>query len=293
MAIPFLQARVRLQCDISRPNGDVIDQLTNSNPSGWRGFPLNIELGFFVGEDEVMDMSNTQTVYAEFHDNDFRQRPSFAGHAADPISLNTTLTVEQWNGKILYHAMVAFSGPDMLLDLKGEKTRTFWLAIHRITTGGARQMLAGVEFNLIETGVSVDGPGPQQGGNLIPAGSYYDGSGNFAAPGIRANTVYDWTKNANDLSAVAGATTITSSGRITTDGASMTLTGTPGALVTALLRNPIYPTVEEMQAAIGTNVIRQMNQPGQSITLVDKETSQLMTLFVSGGDLKVIPVDLS
>lgn len=291
MSIPYLVGRMRLECDISKPGGSVIDKLTNETPAAWRGFPLNVELGFFSGEDETMDMTNSATFTVEFHPADFRTRPSLAGHPADPLTINTTLTPEEWKGQILYHAMVAFTAGDMALDLEGEKTKNFWIAIHRITTAGERHMLAGVEMTLHESGVAVSGPGPQQGANLIPLGANYDVSGIYELT-TDIDRIYSYTKGANDTDIQSGATVLSATGTIQTVDTVATLHGTAGAEVTAIVRYPIYFTADETTALIGRDVIRRMNEPGQSITLIDRATSIAYSIFIENGDIKAVPITL-
>lgn len=80
-------------------------------------------------------------------------------------------------------------------------------------------------------------------GGTASLGPAYDGSGNYTLTGLTASSSYQYTDAANDTGLVNGTETLPGAAPFTAQGTSVTLTGTPGALVTAIV-----------QAVTGSNV---------------------------------------
>lgn len=270
----FIPGRIRGQVNVAKTDS-WINKLTGQTPEYWRAFAIQVELAFFVSKTELMDLTSLVSITVEIHDNAARIRPALVSKQAD--SLNIDLTVEDWNAGTDYHCKANFDENDMDLDLGGQSVKTFWIFVHGINTTGDRVPLGGTTLKLNESGASRTGPGPTQGGNLVAGGSAYDGSGNFVVA-VTAGKVYEWTKSTNDTSIVNGTDTYTTSQRFTAQGSSVTLKGTAGAQVTAQLRYPIYPTLDELTSVLANKVSR-VRAPGDADVYVSKSGKKKVTVF--------------
>jgi hypothetical protein len=84
------------------------------------------------------------------------------------------------------------------------------------------------------------------GGNFVPQGSVYDGSGVCTITGLTAGKTYNYSQGANDTSLDNGAQTLTDTGLFNSYNGTATLHGTPGAAVTATVRGGVYITIDQM-----------------------------------------------
>lgn len=247
----YTPGRIRGQINVAKPREKWVDKLTNESPEAWKGFALEIQLAFFISDTELMDFSGFTAVTVEIHDNDYRSRPALA--SATCTDFDDALTVENWDAQEGYHCRANFSEADMSLDLGAGANSTgkiFWVFIHGLNADGERKALGGTTLQVFDSGISTVAPGPNQGANLIPGGAVYDGSGNYSVA-VQIDKRYEWTDGGtNDTSIVNGTDTYTTSQVFTAQGSSVTLKGTAGAAVTALLRYPLFPTVDEMYSAI-------------------------------------------
>jgi len=247
----YTPGRIRGQINVAKPRETWVDKLTNETPEAWKGFALEMQMAFFISDTELMDFSGFTAVTVEIHDNEYKSRPAVA--TAICTDFNDALTVENWNSQAGYHCKANFSESDMALDLGAASvntSKTFWVFVHGIDGSGNRKPLGGTTLRIFESGVSTVAAGPNQGANLIPGGAVYDGSGNYAVA-VQIDKRYEWTDGgANDTSIVNGTDTYTTSQVFTAQGSSVTLKGTAGAAVTALLRYPLYPTIDELYSAI-------------------------------------------
>lgn len=269
----FIPGKVRGQINVAKPQDNWVDEQTSQSPEAWRGFALDFEFAFFVSDDALMDLTGFGSITVEIHDNAFKVRPAVATITC--TDFNNGLSIADWQAETAFHCRASFAEADMALDLgtNGDK-KTFWIFVHGIDSNGKRKGLGGTTLTLRESGVSTNPAGPNQGGNLIPGGAVYDGSGNYVVA-VTQDRKYEWTKGAHDTSIVNGAETYTATQQFTTLGTSVTLKGTTGASVTAILRYPLYPTLDEVQDILNS---------------LDEQT-QSFKVFVNGGFKRTIGVD--
>ena len=281
----YIPGRIRGEVNVAKGQS-WLDKQTSESPEGWRGFALQIELAFFTSDTQLMTLTGFQSITVEIHDNEARVRPALLSVQA--TDFRTDLSIADWENESSYHCKANFTESEMALDLDGQE-KTFWIFVHGINSDFKRVPLGGTTLKLKESGVSTVTQGPNQGANLITGGMTYDGSGNRVIA-TTAGKLYDWTKGANDTSIVNGSDTYTTSQRFTAQGTSVTLTGTIGALVTAQLRYPIYPTLDELYALL-LNVCRSIRLPGQYDVYVSKESVYQRTVGVDDDGNRIDQVE--
>lgn len=221
------------------------DVFAGSTPRMWTGVGVEFQFAFFKGDGgDLLDVSDFQLVKAAILASTLTGLP-FADKAAALV--DTALTVDEWKTATSVrlgferacHAYISFEGAELQLD-----PADYALVIHGSTTDDAADPDC---FGITKLTAVADGlpitTGPLQAGNAVPGGAVYDGGGNYVLAALTANRVYTFTKNANDLTVVNGAQTLLVSGLFTAAGVSVTLTGAPGAAVTATVRaNPALDT---------------------------------------------------
>lgn len=289
--------RFRMLLD-NQVTGDATDLVTGDLPRGIRGTDMQFELGFaFMGE--LITPSNFVSIEmivkaAEDRDNPTPLMQKSIGLA----DINQTLTMEQWEAGTHQHCIIPFTRAETFLSLGNATEKRFYMSVVGITNDSpAREIPLGETHFFLESngrsGLEMTAP---LGSSIIPVGTLYDGAGNRTQT-VTANNYYQWTKGANDTSLVNGTETLTTSGTFVAQGSSVTLTGTPSALITALLRWPMVPTTDQMEARLA-GMLKIINSPGVligTVSLVNTDVSspnfgkQFMRLH--GISPEGIPVD--
>lgn len=253
-------------------SADLKDALTSTTPDMWRGMGIAFELVVRYA-DELADLANVQSITFEAKDPENLDGLPVFMRSISAGNLNLLLLEENAGETGTdQHCTFRFTPGEMLLDLKGKPSKAFWVFIWATTTmldqdGNTVPGRAPIGKTLLtvrESGATLGlGNVPVVGSNV--ASGLYDGSGNKVITTV-PNMVYDWTKNGNDLTLINGAQTLTVSGRFTAVGASVTLTGTAGAAVTAFLRTALFVTWEEFRA-ITSNLAKAIGEPGETRSL--------------------------
>lgn len=224
------------------------DIVAGGSPEMWRGNDVQFELGFFFDGDPL-DATDYSTVTLIVKEQDDRNAPYPLMKAViSSASITPTFTKEEWDNGDKQHCVITFTGAETRLDLKGKDDRTFWLSIIARTTGGQRITLGSTTLRLISDGDDDTGAAPPIGASLIPNGAVYNGSGQYVLAGLTANRAYTYTRGpSNDTKLTNGAQDVVS-GNFVTAGTSVTLIGTASQAVTATLRSPVFPTLDELDA---------------------------------------------
>jgi hypothetical protein len=130
------------------------------------------------------------------------------------------------------------------------------------------------------------------GGTIIPLGQTYSGAGAFVLNVVQ-NNVYYYFKGANDTDLVNGTETLNATGYFTAQGGTVTLHGTNSTLITALVRWPLFPTWEQVNALVA-GMLKAVNAPGMLLGLVSPDGTKMRLLGVGNDGLPVDePRDLS
>ena len=239
---------IRLKIDVASldPFKDV---LTGTNPSFWNGADVEFQVAFFRGNALVTDIANYSTV-------SLAVKAATAAATASPYmektvssgSITTGLTLADWNAGTGQHCSFRFSAAEATLPLGGLASVNFWIVIYGTLTDAAQCTFGCSLLQVKEDRINPPTNGPVQAGNIIPALAAYDGSGEYTLTTV-AGRNYKWTKGADDTNLVNGTETITTSDTtFIADGTSVTLNGTPEALVTAVVRLNPFLTADECDA---------------------------------------------
>jgi hypothetical protein len=271
----FPRERIRLQVDTDEKAGTsaIKDAITGQSPDCWKGTNVQFELGLFFGG-LLIDIGNIQTLTMTAKDIGNKTGDKVLEVSISAAAMDATLTEEAWTNGTGQHAKLTFSAEEMNLDLNGQDYRELWLMIHGVSTTGDRLAFGAARLRVYETGIDGgDTSLPVAGANIIPGGAVYNGSGQYALT-VEEGQVYDWSKGANDTSLVNGSETLTVSGRFTSQGVSVTLTGSIGLAVSGLIRDQVYYTAREVNALLD-GVLKLVNAPG-AILWVKSENERFM-----------------
>lgn len=131
-----------------------------------------------------------------------------------------------WNSLNDQHCIIPFSHTQTDLAAADGGYTQYALQVSATTSASTQVILGYFTINVWDDGYSAGTPIT---GNLVPTGAAYDGSGNYTLTGLTAGAIYYWKKGSNDATAPG----LTVSGSFLAAASSVTLTGTPSALVTA------------------------------------------------------------
>jgi hypothetical protein len=246
-----------IRCRINRRNvvKSFKDIFTNADPAFWNSTNLEFQFAFFDGEDsdaELMDISLSESITLEVKSITNKLGAAFMTQTVAAADLNPDLTLEEWQTGAVSedqkncHVSFFFPSNETQLPLAGLDKKTFWLSVTGVSTGlntfGCSTLTA------IEDGRDPDSIAPVQAGNIVPEGATYDGAGAYELAVTEART-YGWTKGANDTSITNGTETVLTTGDIfIAQGESITLNGTAGQLVTAVIRIGFFLTTDQSDA---------------------------------------------
>ncbi len=235
--------KIIIRCEVDVTSRDPFrDLFTGVPPQAWWGVGVEFQFGFFKGSGAnrtLLDISDFAIVKALVTAGQTSSAP--LAIAIAPL-LDTGLTLDEWTDGVsarngferAAHAIVSFLGSEFQFDLATATKKAFWLTVHGATDDEPTDPDC---FGCSTLTVIADAlpatEGAVQAGNLIPALAAYDADGNYTLNDLTINRVYKWSKNANDTSVVNGTETLVATGVITAQGATVTLTGTALALVTA------------------------------------------------------------
>lgn len=267
-----MAARIRLKIDTILKRTTYEAQ--GGSPSVWNNTPLNVEFGIFANGAirSVTDFSSIAIMIKP----KTRRGAAIENIEVAAADLDQTLTAEEWTAGTLYHGVAEFAAQDMTMDLGTKEKDTFWLAvIGTDLTTGEPVMLGGTSIIIEESGINLEGNNPSQGANIVPGGAVYDGSGNYTLA-VSEDSSYIYTQGANDDTLVNGVQTLSADGFFTANGASVTLTGTIGTAVTAVIRTPVYPTYDQVRALVGSAILA-TNEAGVTATFISPDGTRKVT----------------
>lgn len=263
--VQYIKDRIRVAVDVTKKGQPLVDLITSASMKFWRGEAVQFEFAFFYG-DNLIDVTGWSSITLDVRDSVTRSGLDFMSASIGAAQFNPALTVEQWEAGQAAHVIIPFSGSLTALDLGNAVQKDFWLALSATVSGSAEPItLAGGTLTVIEDGANpLDVSIPALGASLIPLGATYDGSGHYTLP-VTVNKNHSYTKGANDTSVTNGTQTLATNGNFAAQGGTVTLNGTPSALITATLRYPLYWTADESDARYLTGVAKIMNDKGALI----------------------------
>jgi hypothetical protein len=141
----------------------VKDVLNGGTPVMWRGNYATFDIALFWNN-ALIDTANIATltieVFAATRIGDALMQKSVGSG-----SINTTLTLEQWEARTHSHATIEFDDTETNLSLDGATEKTFWIVVSGITNDvpGRPITYGGGPFKIIEDGpfnASLSDPDP-------------------------------------------------------------------------------------------------------------------------------------
>jgi hypothetical protein len=293
MSFSFPRERVRLAVNAAGRSqiGAIIDAITGANPDFWRGTDVQIETSFFWGDPEenqtLLNLALYATITLEFRDPQRMTGAALITKSVSAADFDLSTTYETWAGGTQQQVKFTLTDEETAIAMNGAATKTLVLVIHGVTTAGDRVVFGATNITISEAGLSSSTlPQPVYGANLIPPGSVYDGFGQYNPSGIVINTRYEWSKGTNDTNVVNGTETYTANAGFVTQAASLVLNGTPGALVTAALRYPVFLTADQVLALI-SGLLPYVLPAGKTVTFVSEGVVKGRVIGVTDGGQRI------
>ena len=246
--MPFCTSRIRPKVIVNKRT-QFQDALTSQAPEIWRGNDIKIEAAFFEN-DALVDVSCFDSVNLVIKDPDDLGGANIYEETVAYADINRSLVLANFTAGTDQHATFEIATSNSRFDMQGANTRKLWLVFYALTTDTpAKEITLGATLLTVhEDGAGTLENSPVVGDSLIPNGAVYDGSGNYVLA-VTANKVYTWEKGANDTQIDNDGNVITTTEtRFTAGTTEVTLSGTPDALVTAMVYRPSYYTAEESDA---------------------------------------------
>lgn len=266
MPSTYLRQRIRIRALVPAKEAPT-DESNGETPSFWRNSRLAVEMAFdkdgtFV---DVADYDSITLVVRATRDPTSTKHMECVVAAA---SLNSDLTEEQWAAGTAQNVSFEFTSDETNISADGT-TKTLWMGVYALpTVAGAEPItLCAGPIIVMEDGVPDASGGPASAGSLIPEGAVYNGSGDYVLA-TEVGKAYRITFGANETDVDNGNENITATAIITAQGSSITLHGTPAALVTAVVSGTFYLTVAESDARYYTDRSK-ITQAGHGLAAKD------------------------
>lgn len=243
-----LQERIRLKFAMNVVAASV-DDMSAAAADAYARTDWRVEMAF-SRSDVLVDVSEFLTLRVQVMYDEDRTGAALLDRVT--AAFVPTITQEAWEAGGVFQAAVEFSAAETNIDFGGKKERTLYLVASATTTAGKVIVAGFATIRLVESGAFKDAAQPPQGGSIVPGGVSYDGSGNYTLA-VTVASHYSFTKGVNDTGYTNGGSPITADGNFTAASGTVVLSGTPAALVTAIVRAEVYLTVAEADARYFTH----------------------------------------
>lgn len=225
---------------------DSRDEITRRGVDLWRQTDWRFECGFSFN-DAMVDASIYESAKIEIMPTSNRSGAALATASVDASGIVGTVTLADWQAGIAQHCVFEFPHSETNFNLGSEVSVSYFLVCSLRTTSGKWIVAGYATVTVFNPGTPKDSDYPVQGGNLIGVGAVYDGSGDFAVQ-VTMGKAYRIAFGANEDTVTNGSETLSASGVLDAQVGTITLNGTPAALVTAVLRGDIYLSADELDA---------------------------------------------
>lgn len=262
MAIPALTKRiVRCWVDVNSTDS-FTDVIAGGTPRAYNDASWELQVVFGYGPEKsgvLADVSLLSSLLALI----WKSTSQYLSIAAAYIDRN--LTLAEWNARVsarggfekAAHAVFVFTAAEFSFAMSGADALDLKLTLHGDTSDepSIADAWKVSDFKVLNAGLATVG-GSTQAANLIPGGAVYDGSGLYVLSGLTVSRGYRWTDGgSHDTSVTNGTETVTVSNSVFwAQGTSVTLNGTPGATVTAVVWYPATFTADELAAFVAYQI---------------------------------------
>lgn len=261
----YLSERVRLLFKMNSV-ANTRDDLTEQEVDLWRQTDWRFEVGFAFG-DELVDVSVYESAKIEIMPADDKTGAALAEKSITADDFTAGITLEEWQSGAGQHAVFKLGHAETAFDLGGDDDKTFYLVCSLRTTTGEWIVAGYATVRVYEPGTPKEDVFPVQGGNIVPLGASYNGSGNYVLS-VTLDKAYNIAFGANETTVTNGNQTLNGSGTFSAQDDEITLHGTPDELVTAVIRGTIYLTADESDARYFTDRQR-ISQTGHGLAAKD------------------------
>jgi hypothetical protein len=158
-----LQAkRIRLKADAGKKTSEYMqDVFTSSTPELWRGNDVRFEVGLFLKNVLLVDISNIESLTLEVKLTAARGGAPVMTKTIAAAALDPTLADATWTDQTKQHALVEFSAAETNVDLSGQNAADFWLVISVVTTAGKQITIQSTILRIAEDGAGSAGAAPE------------------------------------------------------------------------------------------------------------------------------------
>jgi len=246
----YTSQRIRLLFTLSSI-ADTRDAITRQALTLWKRTNWRVEGGLsFNGE--MVDGSVYDSAKVEIMPDANRTGAALVEKTLNASEIANSVSLADWQAGTDQHFAFDITHEEANFSLSGASGK-FYMVVSLRTTD-AKWIVAGfATMTVVESGTPKDDDYPVQGGNIIPSGVSYDGSGQYVLTTV-ADKLYSVAFGPNDTSLTNTPDTVSSDGNFTANGTTVTLNGTANALVTTVVRSKVYLTAEESDARYLTNL---------------------------------------
>jgi hypothetical protein len=252
--MPITQTVIRCAVFINSKD-NFTEVFTGATPQAWKSTDIVFQLAFFKGtkKSPVLVTAEELADLAKISLEVFPATRTGAAYMNNFVLLedfDTTLDATTWADGSKQHVSIPFTFAENNLPIPDGATEAdFWLVVSGVSNTVPIQYptLGATQFKQIRDAVLDETDAPVQAGNIIPEGATYDGAGHYILATTTDRT-YSYAQGANDTSITNGAQTVDADGLFTALGVSVTLNGTAGQLVTAVIRPDVFITADQADA---------------------------------------------
>jgi hypothetical protein len=269
MSVSYPSERIRLLFNMNEV-GDHRDALTSGAVDMWRQADWRFEVGFSF-TDDMADASIYDSAKIEIMPLTDRLGSPLAEKALTAGDIKDTVLLADWQATTDEHCVFEFTNVETNFDLSSELSKQFYLVCSLFTNTGKRIIAGYCTITVHEPGTPKTVTLPVQGGNVIPGGAVYDGTGDYVLS-VTQDKLYRITLGGNDTGVENGAETLSASGIFVAQGSTVTLTGTIDALITSVVRSTVYLTADEGDARYLNPKLRWMGAHNPATAYIEGDT---------------------
>lgn len=159
-----LRFPLQIRFNLETRNG--VDSIGGASASIWRGNDLSVRVAAY-SLDAPLDLSNVASLKLQIKDKQNPVSDALAEVEVLAAAITATITGAGFTAGTEQHATFIFTSAQTSLDLASGVSRSFWLVLSGLTTGGKAITYGAISFVIYEDNAGADGTPP------VPPSSYY------------------------------------------------------------------------------------------------------------------------
>jgi hypothetical protein len=153
--------RIRLKADAGKQTTDYMsDVFTSATPELWRGNDCRFEIGLFLKDALIVNISTIESLSLEVKSITDRSGDPVMTKTVEAADMDGTVTSETWIDRTKQHALVEFSAAETNVVLSGN-SEDFWLVVSVVTTAGKQITIQSTILKIVEDGAGSAGAAPE------------------------------------------------------------------------------------------------------------------------------------